>query len=232
MEKYSNHFFIFARYLFKYQVNMSKSKVAILVVFLILAIDQVVKILVKTNMHLGEFKSVFGGWFMIHYIENPGMAFGLDIPGRFGKISLSLVRIVAIIAIIIYLRTLIQKNAKTSLIICISMILAGAIGNILDCSFYGLLFDKGTVYDPQIKDWIGYPGLATMNFKGYAPAFKGCVVDMLYFPLVEGTYPSWVPFKGGESFIFFRPIFNLADSAISVGVVIILIFQKRLFNNI
>lgn len=230
MEKYSNHFFIFARYLFLYQVIMSKTKVAILVVFLILAIDQVVKILVKTHMHLGEFKPVFDGWFMIHYIENPGMAFGLDIPGRFGKLSLSMVRIVAIVAIIFYLRSLIQKKARTALIICISMILAGAIGNILDCSFYGLLFDKGTVYDPQIKDWIGYSGLASMNFTGYAAPFKGCVVDMLYFPLIEGTYPHWIPFKGGESFIFFRPIFNLADSAISVGVVLILLFQKRLFS--
>jgi len=211
---------------------MSKTKIAILVVFLILLIDQVVKILIKTNMHLGESREVIGNWFMIRYIENPGMAFGLDIPGRFGKLSLSLVRLVAIIAIIWYMRTLILKNARTMLIICVSMILAGAIGNLLDCTFYGLIFDKGTTYDPVIKDWIGYAGLAHIDFTGYTTPFKGCVVDMLYFPIIDGTYPDWVPFKGGQSFIFFRPIFNLADSAISVGVILILIFQNKLFKEI
>ncbi|HBH50162.1 MAG TPA: lipoprotein signal peptidase [Bacteroidales bacterium] len=211
---------------------MSKTHKAILVVLLILLADQVSKIIVKTNMHLGESIPVFGSWFMIRFIENPGMAFGWDIPGQFGKIALSLFRLVAIIGIIWYLRNLIRQNAQTLLVISVAMILAGAIGNLLDSAFYGLIFDKGTVYDPEYGRWFGYGGQAAFGTPGYAAPFKGCVVDMLYFPVIEGTYPSWFPFKAGENFIFFRPIFNLADSSISVGVFIILLFQKRLFHNL
>lgn len=211
---------------------MSKTLKAVIIVVLILLLDQVSKIIVKTNMSLGDSISVFGNWFEIRYIENPGMAFGLDIPGKFGKITLSLFRIVAIVGIIWYLKHLIRNNAKMLLVFSVSLILAGAIGNILDSTFYGLMFDKGSTYVPEYKNWIGYSGVAHVDFSGYASLFKGCVVDMLYFPLIEGTYPSWLPFKGGESFLFFRPIFNLADSAISIGVIFILIFQKRLFKNL
>ncbi len=211
---------------------MSKTLKAILVVLIILLIDQVSKIIIKSHMTLGQSIPVFGNWFMIRYIENPGMAFGWDIPGKFGKIALSLFRVVAITGIIFYLRYLIKQKARTLLIISVAMILAGAIGNILDSAFYGLIFDKGTVYLPEYDDWVGYGGIAQANFSGYATAFRGCVVDMLYFPLFEGTYPSWFPFKSGENFVFFRPIFNIADSAISIGVVLILLFQRRLFKHL
>ncbi|MBN2486554.1 MAG: lipoprotein signal peptidase [Bacteroidales bacterium] len=211
---------------------MSKATKAALIVILILIVDQVIKIIVKTNMYLGESIPVFGDWFKIRYIENPGMAFGIDIPGKFGKIALSLFRLVAIIGIIWYMRTLIQKKAKMLLVVCVSMILAGAIGNLLDSIFYGIIFDKGTIYDPQIGRWVGYSGLAQANFAGYAAPFKGCVVDWIYFPLIEGTYPRWIPVLGGRDFEFFRPIFNIADSAISIGVVLILVFQKRLFKDL
>ena len=211
---------------------MSKSTKAVLIVIAILIIDQVSKLVVKTNMQLGESISVLGNWFYIRYIENPGMAFGWDIPGHFGKIILSLFRLVAIVGIIWYLRGLIRQNASTLLVLSVSMILAGAIGNLLDSTFYGLFFDKGTSYDPEYGRWFGYAGQAAFGTPGYAPAFKGCVVDMLYFPILEGNYPNWFPFKGGDHFIFFRPIFNIADSAITIGVLLILIFQKRLFVNL
>lgn len=211
---------------------MSKSYKAVLIIVVILIIDQVSKLLVKTNMHLGESIPVLGNWFMIRFIENPGMAFGWDIPGQSGKIILSLFRLAAIIGIIWYVRNLIKQNASSLLIISVAMILAGAIGNLLDSSFYGLFFDKGTSYDPEYGRWFGYAGQAVFGTPGYAAPFKGCVVDMLYFPLIEGCYPSWFPFKAGEHFIFFRPIFNIADSSITIGVSIILLFQKRLFKNI
>lgn len=211
---------------------MSKSYKAVLIVVGILIIDQTSKLLVKTNMQLGESISVFGNWFMIRFIENPGMAFGWDIPGQFGKIILSLFRLAAIIGIIWYIRSLIKQKASTLLVISVAMILAGAIGNLLDSTFYGLFFDKGTTYDPEYGRWFGYAGQAVFSSPGYAAPFKGCVVDMLYFPLLEGNYPSWFPFKAGEHFIFFRPIFNIADSAITIGVILILSFQKRLFKNL
>jgi signal peptidase II len=211
---------------------MSKSYKAVFIVLLILVLDQILKIIVKTNMQLGESIHVLGNWFMIRYIENPGMAFGWDIPGQSGKIILSLFRLIAISGIIWYLRDLIKQNAHTLLVISVSMILAGAIGNLIDSAFYGLLFDKGTIYDPEYGRWFGYAGKASIGLTGYAAPLKGCVVDMLYFPLFEGSYPSWFPFKAGENFIFFRPIFNIADSSISIGVFIILLFQKRLFHNL
>ncbi len=210
---------------------MSKTVKATLIVVLILVIDQLSKIIVKTNMTLGQSIPVFGDWFMIRYIENPGMAFGWDIPGKFGKIALSLFRVVAIGGIIWYLSNLIKQKAKMLLIVSVSMILAGAIGNILDSTFYGLIFDTGTTYVHEYDEWIGYSGISHADFEGYSSVFRGCVVDMLYFPLIDGTYPSWMPIKGGQDFLFFRPIFNIADSAISIGVILILLFQKRLFKH-
>lgn len=210
---------------------MSNAKKSILIVLLILTVDQIIKIVVKTNMFYGQTVHILGNWFLLRFIENPGMAFGIDIPGKFGKIALTLFRIIAVIAIIWYMRKLLREKARTSLIVCISLILAGAIGNIIDSSFYGFLFNKGTVYNEQIRQWITYNGTASLDFTGYAGFLRGCVVDMLYFPVIDTTIPEWFPFKGGQQFVFFKPIFNIADSSISVGVIMILVFQKRLFRS-
>ena len=185
-----------------------------------LAIDQVIKFQIKTSMTIGESISVFGNWFQIRFIENPGMAFGLDIPGRWGKPVLTLFRIIAVIAIGWYLNQLITKKANTGLIICIALIMAGAAGNIIDSVFYGMIFSESTYFD-----------VATLfpEGGGYAPVLYGKVVDMLYFPVIQGNFPSWFPGKAGEEFIFFRPIFNLADTSISVGILTILVWQKRFF---
>lgn len=171
-------------------------------------------------MPLGGVKPVFGDWFMLRFIENPGMAFGIDIPGKFGKLALSIFRILAFIAIGWYLHQLIKKKASLGLVICLSMILAGAIGNIIDSAFYGLLFGESTY--TEVAKFLPEGG-------GYASFLHGQVVDMFYFPILKNNYPQWFPFVGGQSFVFFRPIFNIADSSITVGVITILIFQKRFF---
>lgn len=197
---------------------MSLSRKAILVVVLILIIDQVSKIIIKTTMPLGATQPVFGGWFLIRFIENPGMAFGIDIPGRFGKPALTMFRIVAVIVISWYLRTLILRKAPVGFVVFLSMILAGAIGNIIDSMFYGLIFSESNYFEAATLFPAG---------KGYERFLHGRVVDMLYFPIIEGNFPEWFPFKAGEKFIFFRPIFNVADSAISIGVICIFLFQRK-----
>lgn len=204
--------------LFLIQNIMSRGKKALLVIFLVLLVDQVIKIWIKTHMVLGqEFKIT--DWFIIHFTENNGMAFGLELGGSIGKMLLSIFRIVAVGAIGWYLFKLVREKAPVGLIVSVSMILAGALGNIIDSVFYGLLFNESYY---QVAEFLPASG-------GYAGILHGKVVDMLYFPLIESHFPQWMPFMGGEHFIFFRPVFNIADSSITIGVAIILIFQKKFF---
>ncbi len=167
-------------------------------------------------------------WFRIHFTENPGMAFGLKLGGSWGKILLSSFRIVAVSFMGYYLYHLIKKKANMGLVISIAFILAGALGNILDSAFYGFLFDKGTTLNADTGYWNGYYGIAQYG-GNYAGFLQGCVVDMLYFPMYDGYFPDWLPFWGGEPFSFFRPVFNLADSSITLGVFMIIAFQRRFF---
>lgn len=190
---------------------------------ILLVIDQVSKILVKTNMTIGESISVLGDWFQILFIENPGMAFGMEFGGSIGKYFLTILRIVLVIVMIIYLRKLLKKGSEVPMGVCVGimMVMVGALGNILDCMFYGILFGESTMM--QVAQFLPGGG-------GYAPFFLGKVVDMLYFPLIDTTWPEWVPFVGGDSLIFFRPIFNFADSCITVGALYLMIFQWKFFS--
>ncbi|MFW6218507.1 MAG: lipoprotein signal peptidase [Bacteroidota bacterium] len=198
---------------------MSITKKSILLITLVLLADQALKIWIKTNMMLGQEYKILGDWFIIHFIENNGMAFGMEFGGETGKWILSIFRIIAVTAIAFYLRHLTREGAPKGLILSISLIFAGAVGNIIDSAFYGMLFNESY---GQVAELFPPEG-------GYSSFLHGRVVDMFYFPVIEGYWPQWFPFWGGEKFIFFRPVFNLADSAITTGVFIILIFQKKYF---
>jgi signal peptidase II len=200
---------------------MSSGKKAISLIILILLADQVLKIWVKTHMVIGEDIPLFGKWGMLHFIENNGMAFGMEMGGRPGKLILSIFRIIAIIAIGWFLNSIIRKNAYQGLILAVSAILAGAMGNIIDSAFYGMIFSE-SFHEPAV---IFPPG------GGYSSFLHGRVVDMFYFPVINTQWPEWSPFRPGESLIFFRPVFNIADSAITCGVFAILLFQKRMFRD-
>lgn len=199
-----------------------------LIIILVLIIDQWLKLWVKTNMELRESIEIFN-WFKIYFTENPGMAFGLEYGGNWGKLALSVFRVFAIGGLFYWLNGLVKKQAPNIAVISVSLITAGAIGNILDSAFYGLIFDKGLLFNEELSAWTGYAGLAEYSSAGYSAFLRGNVVDMLYFPMYEGFLPEWIPFKGGDYFIFFRPIFNIADMAISIGVGLMLVFQKKIF---
>ncbi len=169
-------------------------------------------------MHLGEDFNVLGNWFIIHFIENEGMAFGFKFAGDYGKLALSIFRIGAISALGYYLYLLIKRNENKIFIISITMIFAGAIGNMIDSAIYGLIYSSSTYYN--VASFMPEGG-------GYAPFLYGKVVDMFYFPIIQGNYPEWLPFFGGNNFIFFRPVFNIADSAITIGVFMLLISQRK-----
>lgn len=171
-------------------------------------------------MTLGQEFHVLGNWFIIHFTENNGMAFGLQFSGNYGKLALSLFRIFAVIFLAWYIVRLAKKNTAFGVVFCFSLILAGALGNIIDSAFYSLLFSESTYFD--LARFLPDQG-------GYGTFLHGRVVDMFYFPILEGTYPKWLPFWGGQEFIFFRPVFNIADSAITTGVLVLLVFQRKFF---
>ncbi|TVR75004.1 MAG: lipoprotein signal peptidase [Marinilabiliales bacterium] len=200
-------------------MKLDITRKSFLLVFLVILADQALKLWVKSNMHLGQEISLIGNRALIHFTENNGMAFGYEIGGEYGKLALSLFRILAVIGIIWYIRHLVIKEAPQGLILSISLILAGAIGNIIDSAFYGMIFSESFMQPAQ---WFPEGG-------GYASFLHGRVVDMLYFPVIQGRYPSWLPFVGGDPFIFFRPVFNIADTAITTGVLITLVFYRKFF---
>ncbi|MDR9373708.1 MAG: lipoprotein signal peptidase [Schleiferiaceae bacterium] len=189
------------------------------IVAAVLVVDQVLKIWIKTHLTLGE-DIVIADWFIIHFTENPGMAFGMELGGSWGKLLLSLFRLLTIGLIFYWIRQLLQRRRlSTGALTAVALILAGAIGNVLDSAFYGLLF----------SDSYGQPATFLPAGGGYAGFLYGHVVDMFYFPLYRGYLPDWLPIWGGDYFVFFRPVFNVADAAISSGVGLLLIFQREVF---
>lgn len=191
-----------------------KAWMAVAVVLLVLLVDQLSKTWVKT--HMGLYDSIpVTDWFRIYFVENNGMAFGIEAGG---KLFLSLFRIVAVVMIIFYISRLVKENYKTGFIVCVTLVLAGATGNIIDSIFYGAIFEAS--YPGHVASLVPWG-------EGYSSLLHGKVVDMLYFPLFSGTWPHWVPMVGGDEFLFFRFIFNIADSAITVGVILILLFYRR-----
>ena len=193
---------------------ITKGRLATLIIVAILLIDQAIKIWVKTSMTLHESIRVTD-WFYITFIENMGMAFGMQLGS---KIVLSLFRVVAIGVLGYYIWQQVKRNARTGYLVCLSMVLAGAAGNLIDCMFYGMMFNESSPY------YLSY----LVDFgTGYAPFLMGKVVDMFYFPMIETEWPTWMPFVGGQHFVFFSPVFNFADASISVSVVLLLLFYRE-----
>ena len=196
----------------------SYGRYALLIITAVLVIDQCIKFWVKTNMYMYE-RIRIADWFYILFTENPGMAFGWEF---MDKIFLTLFRIVAVALISIYMYRIIRKRkAPFGFIVCLSLILAGAAGNIIDCLFYGLIFNNPPA--PFVAHIVPFG-------TGYAPLFYGKVVDMFYFPIIRTTWPDWMPIWGGESFVFFSPVFNFADAAISCGIIALLLFYHKRSN--
>ncbi|HMO62109.1 MAG TPA: lipoprotein signal peptidase [Ferruginibacter sp.] len=199
-----------------------KPRNVILLITLIVLADQALKVYIKTHFYINESVFVLGNWFRLHFVENEGMAYGWKFGGDGGKMMLTLFRLGAVIFGVFYIKKIIEKKYHNGFIICASLIFAGALGNLIDSMFYGMIFEESI------------PG--SMNVakifpeKGYAGFLHGRVVDMLYFPMIRNAhFPDWVPVWGGDDFEFFRPIFNIADASISAGVIAILLFQKKFF---
>lgn len=196
---------------------MNRKLLVGLTLFIVLLLDQGLKIWVKTHLAYGEEFQLFGSeHFLVHFVENNGMAFGLSLGADYGKLFLTLFRITAVSFLFVYLFRLIQEKAEKTLLLGFSLIQAGALGNIIDSVFYGYIFSESSFHGGVAEI---FPAAG-----GYAPLLYGRVVDMLYFPLFYGNYPEWLPLVGGRAYLFFRPVFNLADVAISVGVVMLLFF--------
>lgn len=202
---------------------MKKTQVVLLIIA-ILALDQFVKIYIKTHFFLGEEHAVLGKWFRLHFIENEGMAWGwkLGESGSWGKIVLTLFRLVAVGFGVWYIGKIIREKQHSGFIACVALIFAGAVGNLLDSLFYGLIFESSDHHLSNVARMFPSGG-------GYAGFLHGKVVDMLYFPIIETTLPDWSPIWKGEQFVFFSPVFNIADASISIGLIAILLFQHKFF---
>ena len=201
---------------------MNGKKVVALII-LILFIDQALKFYIKLNYFIGEEHLVAGEWFRLHFVENEGMAWGLKFGGGFGKIALTLFRLVAVIWGVFLIKGFIQKQYHSGFILCAALIFAGAVGNLIDSIFYGLIFEASVPYTTMVAHMFPLGGV-------YSPSLHGKVVDMFYFPIIRNAhFPDWFPIWGGEEFEFFRPVFNFADASISTGVITLFIFQGRFF---
>lgn len=205
---------------------LRRYRIPFITILLVLIADQALKFYIKLNYPLGEVGRL-GDWAIIHFTENPGMAFGFEFGGEIGKLALSIFRVLACIGGFIYIRHIVRHREHPGFIFSVALILAGALGNIIDSAFYGMIFDRGTTLHTEFREYIPYDGVAQLTTSGYSSLLHGCVVDMFYFPIINGHFPDWFPVWGGEDFQFFRPIFNIADAAISAGVICIILFQKR-----
>lgn len=201
-------------------MKLSRLNLSLLIIFLVIIADQVLKYWIKTNLMLGEEIRVAGEWFIIHFVENNGMAFGFEFAGEYGKMFLTIFRIIAAIVIAWYMVRISRKDTPWGFMASLALIFAGAVGNIIDSTFYGMIFDHSY---GQVASFLPEGG-------GYGTFLHGKVVDMFYFPIVTGSYPEWFPFLGGNEFIFFRPVFNIADSSITIGIFSVLLFYRDVFN--
>lgn len=207
-----------------------KARHVTFIILLIIFADQALKLWIKTHYELNGHQNVIGDKFQLYFVENPGMAYGWKFGGNWGKMALTIFRMLAVIFGTWYLRKIIREKLHRGFIFCAALVYAGALGNLIDSAFYGLIFDKGMTPNPAAAGgYDHYSGLAKFSSNGYASFLHGNVVDMLHFPLIDKKWPEWVPFVGGTPLQFFRPIFNIADASITTGVLTILVFQKRFF---
>lgn len=196
-------------------------KIVVLIITCIVIADQALKIYIKTHYHIGESHNVTGSWFQLYFIENEGMAYGWKLAEGWGKTALTLFRLGAVIFGIFYIKKIIRKKYHRGFIICVALVFSGALGNLIDSLFYGIIFEDSSSYTLNIAKI--FPA------HGYASFLHGRVVDMLYFPIIHSQYPSWIPFIGGKEFSFFNYIFNIADASVSIGVITIILFKKQFF---
>lgn len=201
-----------------------KKRSVFFIISLIVIADQILKIYIKTHYHAGESHPVLGNWFQLYFIENEGMAYGWKLGGEWGKMALTLFRLAAVIYGVFYIKKIVEKKYHKGFIICVALIFAGALGNLIDSMFYGMIFENSSM------DTLNVARIFPAH--GYAGFLHGNVVDMLYFPIIHTQLPDWIPFFGGKDFDFFSPIFNLADTSISTGIIAVFVFQRRFFKTV